>query len=145
MFQNPLAEEPPEGDAGHRPAIDFAADVAGYHIRLKVDNPWLAGLLGVGALSLGAYYLSRKEFVEAAVRNALAGLGDGVLAIRPSSILVELCCHTKESFLSFLEAFEAKIVKQRLQEEFLEIGFKEELEVTITNVKEVYENVNQIR
>lgn len=51
----------------------------------------------------------------------------------------------KREFSVILEAFEAKIVKQRLQEEFLEIGFKEELEVTITNVKEVYENVNQIR
>lgn len=140
-----MAEERPAEAAGHRPVIDIEAGVPGYHIRIKIDNPWLAGLLGVGALSLGAFYLSRQALVESAVRSALAGLGDGVLAIRPSSILVDLVCYTKERFLAFMDAFEVKIVKQRLQEELSKIGFKDELEVTIVNEKDVYGNASRIR
>jgi len=40
-----------------------------------------------------------------------------------------------------MDAFATGTLKQRLQEEFSKIGFKAELQVTVT----VYDNVSQIR
>ena len=74
---------------------------------------------------------ANQESVRAAVSIALAGLTDRVLSIRPSSILVEFVCNTKESYDAFMEAYKTGTVKQRLQDEFSKIGFKDELEVTI--------------
>ena len=80
-----------------------------------------------------------------AVRGALEGPGLQVANIAPGSIIVELLCNMKDSFLSFVEDFESKKVKQRLEKEFKKIGFEEELDVTITNEKEVYTKLDQIR
>ena len=123
-----MAEEPP---AGHLPAFDF--EVGAYYMRLRINNPWLAaGVLGAGTLALGAFYISNREYVDNAVKIALAGLVDRILKIRKSSVLVEFVCYTKERFLAFMDAFAVGIVKQRLQEELSKIGYKDELEVTIT-------------
>ena len=62
---------------------------------------------------------------------ALAGLAGNVLTIRPSSILVEFVCYTKERYQAFMDALTTGTVKQRLQEEFSKIGFKDRLQVTI--------------
>ena len=125
--------EPPAEAAGHLPAFDFQAGAGIFHIRLRIDSPWLAaGFLGAGILTLRAFYNANHESVETAVRIALAGLADRVLNIRLSSVLVEFVCHTKEKFLAFMEAFATGTVKQRLQKEFSKIGFKDKLEVTVT-------------
>ena len=137
-----MAEERPVEAAGPRPALELEA---GYEIQrriyvnVKIDSPWLAvGMLGVGA---AAWYYINPDGVKAAVRLALAGLVDKVLSIRPSSVLVDLCFHTKEKFLSFMDAFVTGTIKQRFQEEFSKIGFKDELQVTVT----VYDNASQMR
>jgi len=137
-----MAEEPPAEAAGHRPGLDVEAGFGAFHIRIRIDNPWLAaGFVGAGILTLRAFYNSNPEPVETAVRTALAGLADGVLNIRPGSVLVEFICYTKDRLLAFMDAFATGTVKQRLQEEFSKIGFKDELQVTVT----VYDNACQKR
>ena len=134
-----------------RAALDLTLQTpGGFKVEIKVDNNWLAGLLIFGGLSLGAYYLSHRQPTENAVRNALERNEDGavnpeVRAIENGSILVELLCHTECSFLSFVDDFEAKRTKLRLEEEFRKIGYEEELEVTIQNLDDVYRNEYEIR
>ena len=137
-----MAEEPPAEAARHLPAFDFQVGAGIFHLRLRIDSPWLAaGILGVGTLTLGAFYNLNREAVETAVKIALAGLADRILNIRPSSVLVEFVCYTKEKFLAFMNAFATGTVKQRLQEEFSKIGFKDKLEVTVT----VYDIESEMR
>lgn len=128
-----MAEEPPTEGAGHNPALVFQAGYGPFHISIKIDNPWLAaGFLSAGILTLGAFYKLNRESVEAAVRVALADLPGRILNITPSSILVKFVCDTEEKILAFMKAFATGKVKQRLQEEFSKIGFKDKLEVTVT-------------
>ena len=129
-----MAEESPAEAVGNRPALDVQAGIGAFHIRIQIDNYWLAAAaLGAGFLTLRAFYNANQESVRAAVSIALAGLTDEVLSIRPSSILVEFICNTKESYHALMEAYKKGIVKQRLQEEFSKIGFKYELQVTIVD------------
>ena len=136
-----------------RAALDLSvsASSTGFSVSLKIDNAILAGIATVGALSLGAYYLANRRPVERAIRNGLenrneAGVVDPeVRNVEEGSILVELVCHSEKSFLQFVEDFEAKKVKQKLEEEFTKIGFKEKLNVTIRNEEEVYQKVEEIR
>lgn len=132
--------------AESRPALDIDVGYGLFRLKVKIESSLLAaGIMGAGLLTLGAFYLANPELVEFVVRSVCTRFADRIPAITPSSILVELCFHTKERFLAFMEAFEAKIVKQRLQEELSKIGFKDELEVTIVNEKEVYDNASRIR
>ena len=62
-----------------------------------------------------------------------------------NSILVKLSCYTTKSLLSLVEDLEKGRVKRRLEEEFLKVGCKGELEVTITNAEELNEALNEIR
>ena len=124
-----MAEEGPA-----QAALDIQAGIGPFHIKIKIDNHWLAAaFLGASFLTLRAFYNENQESVRAAVSIALAGLTDEVLSIRPSSILVEFICNTKESYHAFMEAYKTGTVKQRLQEEFSKIGFKYELQVTIVD------------
>ena len=132
-----MAEGPP---AGRRPALDFEVGYGQFYAKMKIDSPYLAGGM-VGTVALGALYLANPELVGTAVRHALAGFADRVLSILPSSVLVDLCFHTKERFLAFIDAFATGTVKQRLEEEFSKIGFKDELEVTVT----LYDNASWMR
>ena len=119
-------------------------------VSLKIGNPILAGVLGAGTL-LGAFYLANKSLVEKAIRNSLEGRHETgitdpeVRSIKPGSIIVELYCLTDRSLLKFVEDYEAKKVKHRLEEEFTKIGFNEELNLTIRNDEEVYKKVQEIR
>ena len=134
-----------------RAALDRARQTpGGFKEEVKIDNNWLAGLVVAGALSLGAYYLSRRQHTDNAIRNALERNEDGVVdpearRIANGSILVELFCHTEKSFLSFMDDFEAKRTKLRLEEEFRKIGYEEELDVAINNSEEVYHKAYQLR
>lgn len=62
-----------------------------------------------------------------------------VTRIERGSIVVELVCHTEQSFLRFMEDFETGKIKDKLEEEFGNI------DVTIINRDEVQQNVNAIR
>ena len=127
-----MAEERPAEPARNRPALDVQAGVGTFHISIRIDNPLLAAAaLGAGFLTLRAFYNANPEAVRTAVGIALAGLADNVLTIRPSSILVEFVCYTKERYLAFMDALTTGMVKQRLQEEFSKIGYKDELKVTV--------------
>lgn len=131
--------------------LSASASRGGFSVSLKIDNTILAGIVSVGALSLGAYYLANRRPVENAIRNGLeirneAGVADPeVRNIEEGSILAELLCHSEHSFIQFVEDFEAKKVEQRLKEEFTKIGFSGRLNVTIRNAKEVYRNVKMVR
>ena len=65
--------------------------------------------------------------------------------ITAGSILVTLRCCSRQRFLAFLLDFERKEAKERLESQMRGIGFKEELEVTITNRDEVDETFDEIR
>lgn len=81
-----------------------------------------------------------------AVKEALEASGRQVVGVRPSeSVLVELHCYTKESFVSLMDDFESGKVKRRLEEEFEKVGYKGELEVTIISGSDVYRALDQIR
>lgn len=136
-----------------RAAIDLSvsASTTGFSVSLKIDNTILAGIVSVGALSLGAFYLANRRPVENALRNGLeirneAGVVDPeVRNIEEGSIVVELHCHSEHSFIQFVEDFEAEKVKQRLEGEFAKIGFQTKLRLTIRNADEVYRKIKVIR
>lgn len=134
-----------------RAALDMTLSTPFFSISLKVENPILAGIISVGALSLGAFYLANKRSAERAVRNALevrnkAGVVDPqVRNSEQGSLLVDLHCHSEQRFLEFVKDFEDEKVKHRLEEEFAKIGFRGNLLVTIRNVDEVYRKVKEIR
>ena len=144
-------------------------------LSLKIENPWLAALaVLVGGVSVTAsvvFYIHRKHPAQPAernaaerasenpeirralvdpVRNALERNVDGVIdpevmTIENGSIQVTLLCRTEQSLLLFLDDFEAGKVKERLEKEFRKLGCEEELKVTISNLDEVYQRLNQTR
>ena len=137
---------------GVRAAFELiaSASTSGFSISVKIDSPILAGFALAGALTLGAFYFSKRRSVENAIRNALEernenGADPEVRNIGDGSILVELCCHTDRSLLQFVDDLEAEKVKHRLQEEFCEIGFNRRIDVTIRNAEEVFKKVQEIR
>jgi len=139
-----MAEGPLPGAAGLRPALELEAgyEAGRIYVNVKIDRPWLAaGMVGAGIATLATLYYRNPVAVDTAVRSALAGLADRVLAIRSSSVLVDICFHTKQRFLAFVDAFVTGRVKQRFQEEFSKIGFKDKLEVTVT----VYDMESEMR
>ena len=146
-------EAPParEGEeTGPRPAIDLTASAStptfSFSFSLKIaDRALVLGVAGLGGVALATFLYRNPELVTGAVRGALEGPGLQVGNNAPGTIIVELQCNNEESFLSFVEDFETNKVKQRLEEEFFNVGFKGEFEVTITNIKEVHEKLDQIR
>ena len=139
-----------------------------FNLSLKIENPWLAAI--VSAFALGAFYIHRNCHAQPAERNAAeralenpevrtlvdairngleingAGVIDPeVMRIENGSIQVTLLCHTEQSLLLFLDDFETGKVKERLEKEFRKLGCEEELKVTISNLDEVYQRLNQTR
>ena len=138
------------GGEATKAVLDLSLKMGEYAASIKIDNVWLAAGLGAAAVGIGAFYIHRKYPAQRAIRNALeieeAGMIDPeVRGIEEGSILVDLVFHTEQTFLSFLDDFEAKRIKLRLEEEFRKIGYEEELEVTITNLDGVYQKLNDIR
>lgn len=136
-------------------ALVLNAAYKDFSISVTIDNLWLAtgvafGSFCLGAMSIGAYYLVHKQLAEQAITNVFERNEDGVVdpevrSIADGSILVDLCCHTEHSFLSFVDDFRANRIKLKLEEEFKTIGYTEELKVTINNLEEVETNVQKIR
>ena len=124
-----------------------------FSISVKIDSPIVAGVaLAAGAaVTLGAFYLRYRWNTENAIRNSLerrneTGAADPeVTNIEEGSIIVDLRCHTQQSFLQFVKDFKEKKVKRRLEEELKKIGFDKELEVTIVNTQEVFQREHEIR
>lgn len=129
------------------PAVEFelATNNEGVRVNLKINNaPLATAVVGGLGLALGIFYNRHPELVERTIKSVFEGICQ-VWNITRGSIVVELYCDTEQSFLAFMEAFETKKIKQRLEEEFQKVGFKEELELTITNDKDVYEKLDKIR
>ena len=131
--------------------LSMSAGTSGVSVWLKIDNTYLAGVTVLGAGALAAYYLAHRRPTENAIRNGLevtneTGEADPqVRSIETGSVIVELYCDTEHSLLQFVEDFEEKRVKHRLEKEFSKIGFHQDLDVTIINAKEVYRKVHEIR
>ncbi|XP_074619674.1 uncharacterized protein LOC141878600 [Acropora palmata] len=138
-------------EASTNAVMDLSLCTGAFSISLKIDNVWLAGAVTLGALSLGAFYLSRKGPTEEAIRRALErnildATDPRVINITDGhSILTELHCNSETSFLIFLDDFENNTVKFRLEEELKKIGFKSDLEVTIQNKETVDKQVSHTR
>ena len=132
-------------------AVDFVLSTSTISISLRIESPVLAGIISVGTLALGAYYLANRQSSERAIRNALeprneAGVVDPqVRNIEQGSVLVDLHCHSEKSFREFVTDFEAKKVRNRLEEEFTKIGFQGVLQVTIRNIDEVKRKVAKVK
>ena len=138
-----------EEEAGPRPAVDLSVSFTPLKISLKIADRQLAGraLLGLGigfGVSLGYLFYKNPELVTGMITDVLSRPAIEVGNIAAGSILVDLNCSTKESFLNFMKDFEAKKVEQRLEEKFKMAGFEMNLEVTITNEMEVYKRLAQI-
>ena len=143
------------GAKANRAALEASAFVTrkALSISVRIDSPIVAGVaLAAGtAVTLGAFYLRDRWKTENATRNALEGRNEigaadpEVTNIEEGSIIVNLRCHTQQSFLQFLKDFKEKKVKRRLEEEFKKIGFDKELEVTIVNTQEVFQREHEIR
>lgn len=131
------------------PAFDLSLEYGKFKISLKINDV----LLAAGAVATGvvALYCSNNEGLMQAVKNALQktilGVVDPIVTkiIDGHSVLVELCCKTERSFLTFLDDFDKKVVKFRLEEELKQIGSNSDFEVTICNKKEIDEQASQIR
>ena len=139
--EEPVADAP--GRNREEVTRTYEADMTlnGIHISLRIsgnnwtDKDWTR-LCGRCLELLG----------EQAVKYALESQDRKVNDMQPTeSVLVQLCCYTKESFLSFMDDFESGKVKQRLEDEFEKVGYKGELEVTILNENDVYRELDQIR
>jgi hypothetical protein len=104
----------------------------------------------ITAVSLGALYVGYKfvrPLIETAVKRGLGGERDDqeVRGIRPGSLHVLLHCFTDERFLEVLADYELGRMKERLQEEFSQIGIKVEgLKVEIENMVQVNETKEAI-
>ena len=116
-------------------------------IEIEIENVEVAqGVIEnirIAAPTLCALYLGYRllrPIVDGVVRRGLGGeredqvIGD----IRPGSLHVLLRCLTEERFLEVLEDYESGRMKERLQEEFSQVGIKVEgLKVKIENMEEV--------
>ena len=100
--------------------------------------------IGFGG-ALAALLYKQPEQVEKALRSVLEAPGIQVENITVGSILVTLRCCSRQRFLTFLLEFERKEAKERLESQMRGIGFKENLEIGITNRKEVDETFDEIR
>ena len=95
-------------------------------------------VLGIGALYTG--YTIHQTAIDGAVKKALGGKRDdqGDPDIGTGSLIVRLRCFTDERFLELLEDYEHDRLKDRLEKEFYEIGFRiQEIKVQILNTEEV--------
>ena len=134
-------------------ALAFSMDTPGFSFNIEI-NSIAVGVgvgVGVGAVSLAAIYFSRgriRRGIRDAIVRAFGGDGDDRVVgdINRGSLLVDLHCHTPESFLQFLEDYESGKVRKDLKDELLKIDIEmEELSIKIKNEKEVEEHKKKLR
>ena len=116
--------------------IDISTDNA--EVALEVVKEVCKTATKLSALYVG--YKLLRPVVEGAVKKAFGGERDDqeVRDIKPGSLHVLLHCFTDERFLEVLADYESGKMKERLLEEFLQVGIKVEgLKVDIENMEEV--------
>ena len=78
-------------DESVKAAFDFAfrstENFSNISISLRIEGPILAGIIGVGALSLGAFYLANRLSSERAIREALEARNEAGVVDPKSGIL----------------------------------------------------------
>ena len=129
-----------------------------FSFNISTDNVEIAlealRIVSKGAAALGALYVGYEllgPLIKTAVRNSLGGERDdqGDPDVEPGSLHVRVRCFTDARFLEVLTDYETGRIKQRLQEEFSQVGVKVEgLKVVIENMAEVNktrEAINQRR
>ena len=137
----------PEAEEGTEVAMDvhmsLTTPVFSFSFSVKIADK----LLAAGAIVGGVTVLvsQQPERLADAVRSVLQAPGLAVQSIMPGSILVSLKCNKAKSFLLFIERFETGIVKQQLEEQFKKLGLEGEIEVTLVNSREWYQEIDQIR
>lgn len=99
--------------------------------------------VGVGLVGLAAFVARNPWQVINVITRGLGDLGQA-LNFRAGSIVFELRCYAELFSRLSLESFTAEI-KQRVEKSLQEIGFLEELEVSIMNIQELYDRVNRLR
>ena len=107
----------------------------------------IRGVLAIGTLGLAAYYLSSPEAtatIGSVLSKVLETCGDKIMSIITRCLVVELHCHSPESFLQFLDDYELGKVEKRLSEEFSKIGINK-VTVEIENEEEVLRRREVIR
>ena len=113
------------------------------HFTISSSSAQVVRDLCITAVSLGVIYAGYKLIarrIDGAVRRGLGGeRGDqGDPDIRPGSLHVLLRCYTDERFLEVLADYESGRIKERLEEEFFQVGIKVEgMNVEINNKAEV--------
>ena len=130
--------------AGEALRATITGEIAGGKISITIGSNNVQAIRDVciAAVSLGALYvgyqlIARK--IDGAVKKALGGERDDQRDpdIKPGSLHVLLHCYTDERFLEVLEDYETGKMKERLQEEFSQIGIKVDgLKVEIENMTE---------
>ena len=117
-------------------SIEVVKEICGTAVKLSA-----VGTIGTIGAIYG--YPLLKTLIDAAVAKAFGGDerdDQEIREIRPGSLYVLLRCFTEARFLEVLEDYESGKIKQRLEEEFLNVGIKTtELVVEIKNMKEVEE------
>lgn len=139
----------PEAEAGTGEAMDvhisLTTPVLSFSFSVKIADKLLAAGAIVGGVTLAVLVSQQPERVADAVQSVLQAPGLAVQSIMPGSILVTLKCNKIKSFLLFIERFETGIVKKQLVEQFKKLGSKGEIEVTLVNSREWYQEIDQIR
>ena len=138
-----------------RAALACSIATPGFSFNIEINSMAAAvgvGVgVGIGVGTITAIYYSRdiiRRGIRDAVERALGGERDDrdVGDINRGSLLVDLHCHTAQSFLQFLEDYESGKVKKDLNEELLKIEIEvEELSIKIKNEKEVEEHKKKLR
>ena len=130
--------------------VQVARDACKTIIEVAKSTRDVVRLVGITAVSLGALYLGYKlvrPLIETAVKRGLGGERDDqeVQGIEPGSLHVLLHCFTDERFLEVLADYVSGKMKERLQEEFSQIGIKVEgLKVEIEYMVQVNETKEAI-
>ena len=117
-----------------------------YSLFLRIDSSnALLLAIGAGAMTLGAFYIQYRLDSESATKKGLESTDETGEVVRKvdditgGSIRVKLSCYSQHSVLQFVKDLREKEIKRRLEEEFKNIGFDYELEVTIVCAKVVFQ------
>ena len=114
-------------------------------IDISTDSVEVAKDVCKTAIKLSTLYVGYQLFkpvIDAAVKKALGGERDDqeIKDIKPGSLHILLHCFTDKRFLAVLTDYESGKMKERLQEEFSQVGIKVKgLKVEIQNMAEVNE------
>ena len=134
-----------------RAALACSMVTPGFSFNIEINSTAAAVGVGVEAVSLAAIYFNSERIgrkIKDAFERAFGGDRDDrdVGDINRGSLLIDVHCHTAESFLQFLEDYESGKVKKDLKEELLKIEIVvEDLSIKIKNEKEVEEHKNKLR